>query len=84
MTIALVPDTRELADVLPTDRLLSNGMAIPELRKQFRHIDNWRNVRAITMVWVWTALLAYVLLRYLSYLSKWSHSFTRLFTILRK
>jgi len=29
------------------------------------------------------ALLVYVLLRYLSYLSKWSHSFTRLFTILR-
>ena len=32
---------------------------------------------------VWTALLVYVLLRYLSYLSKWAHSFTRLFTILR-
>ncbi len=29
------------------------------------------------------ALLVYVLLRYLSYLSKWAHSFTRLFTILR-
>ncbi len=32
---------------------------------------------------VWMALLTYLLLRYLSYLSKWSHSFTRLFTILR-
>jgi len=32
---------------------------------------------------VWIALLVYVLLRYLGYLSKWSHSFTRLFTILR-
>src|SRR5438552_476041 len=32
---------------------------------------------------VWMALLIYVLLRYLSFLSKWSHSFTRLFTILR-
>jgi IS4 transposase len=30
---------------------------------------------------VWVALLVYVLLSYLSYLSKWSHSFTRLFTI---
>ena len=29
------------------------------------------------------ALLVYVLLRYRSYLSKWGHSFTRLFTILR-
>ena len=32
---------------------------------------------------VWMALLVYVLLRYLSYLSGWAHSFTRLFTILR-
>jgi hypothetical protein len=29
------------------------------------------------------ALLVYLLLRYLSYVSKWAHSFTRLFTILR-
>lgn len=33
--------------------------------------------------WVWMALLTYVLLRYLSYLSRWAHSFTRLFTLLR-
>jgi hypothetical protein len=32
---------------------------------------------------VWIALLVYVLLRYLSYLAKWGHSFTRLFTIIR-
>ena len=32
---------------------------------------------------IWTALLVYLLLRYLSYLAKWAHSFTRLFTILR-
>ena len=32
---------------------------------------------------IWMALLLYVLLRYLSYLSKWAHSFTRLFTVLR-
>jgi hypothetical protein len=32
---------------------------------------------------VWMALLTYVLLRYLSFLSKWNHSFTRLFTIAR-
>lgn len=40
------------------------------------------NVNAVRWQ-VWTALLVYVLLRYLSYLSRWSHSFTRLFTILR-
>ena len=32
---------------------------------------------------VWIALLVYVLLRYLSYVSQWGHSFTRLFTIVR-
>jgi hypothetical protein len=32
---------------------------------------------------IWTALLAYLLLRYLSFLSDWSHSFSRLFTMVR-
>jgi hypothetical protein len=32
---------------------------------------------------VWTALLAYVLLRFLAFISQWPHSFTRIFTMLR-
>ena len=32
---------------------------------------------------IWTALLVYVLLRYLAFLSSWGHSFTRLFTVVR-
>ena len=32
---------------------------------------------------VWTALLVYLLLRYLAFLSEWAHSFTRLFAIVR-
>jgi hypothetical protein len=32
---------------------------------------------------VWTALLAYLLLRFCAWLSQWSHSFTRLFALLR-
>jgi hypothetical protein len=32
---------------------------------------------------VWMALLVYVLLRYLAHLSQWSHSFTRLFGLVR-
>lgn len=32
---------------------------------------------------VWTALLVYVLLRFLGFLSQWPHSFTRLFTLVR-
>jgi hypothetical protein len=32
---------------------------------------------------VWTALLTYVLLRFIAFRSKWTHSFARLFTVLR-
>jgi len=32
---------------------------------------------------VWTALLVYLLLRFCAFLSQWSHSFTRLFTLIR-
>lgn len=32
---------------------------------------------------VWTALLAYVLLRFCAHLGRWSHSFTRLFALIR-
>jgi len=59
MTIDLVPPAQFLPEVLPSERLLGNGMAIPELRARYRKIDNRRNVRALLMVWAWTALLAY-------------------------
>ena len=64
MSIDLVPSPEALPDVLPTERLLVNGMAIPELRKNYRHIENWRNVRAVTFVWLWTAALAYLGVRF--------------------
>ena len=32
---------------------------------------------------IWTALLVYVLLRFRAHLSRWAHSFTRLFTLVR-
>lgn len=52
--------------------------------KQTLQLADFLGHNAKAVQWqVWTALLAYVLLRYLSYLSKWGHSFTRLFTILR-
>jgi fatty acid desaturase len=60
MAIALVPDSGTLSEVLPSERLLANGMAIPELRAKYRHINNARNVRAVVMVWFWTLALAYV------------------------
>ena len=32
---------------------------------------------------IWTALLTYLLLRFVAFRSKWTHSFSRLFTLLR-
>src|SRR6266849_2685843 len=52
--------------------------------KQTLQLADFLGHNANAVRWqVWTALLVYVLLRYLSYVSKWAHSFTRLFTILR-
>ncbi len=52
--------------------------------KQTLQLADFLGHNANAVRWqVWMALLVYLLLRYLSYLSKWSHSFTRLFTILR-
>jgi hypothetical protein len=52
--------------------------------KQTLQLADFLGHNANAVRWqVWMALLVYLLLRYLSYLSNWSHSFTRLFTILR-
>jgi hypothetical protein len=52
--------------------------------KQTLQLADFLGHNANAVRWqVWMALLVYVLLRYLSYLSNWSHSFTRLFTIVR-
>jgi hypothetical protein len=52
--------------------------------KQTLQLADFLGHNANAVRWqVWTALLTYVLLRYLAYLSKWAHSFTRLFTLLR-
>jgi fatty acid desaturase len=59
VTIDLVPSATALPEVLPSERLLANGMAIPELRAKYREIDNVRNVRAVVMVWFWTLALAF-------------------------
>lgn len=52
--------------------------------KQTLQLADFLGHNANAVRWqVWTALLVYVLLRYLSHLSQWAHSFTRLFTLLR-
>ena len=52
--------------------------------KQTLQLADFLGHNANAVRWqVWIALLVYLLLRYLSFLSKWGHSFTRLFTISR-
>jgi len=52
--------------------------------KQTLQLADFLGTTANAVRWqVWTALLVYLLLRYLAFLSHWSHSFSRLFTLLR-
>jgi hypothetical protein len=52
--------------------------------KQTLQLADFLGTSANAVRWqVWTALLVYLLLRYLAFVSDWSHSFSRLFTLLR-
>ena len=52
--------------------------------KQTLQLADFLGTSANAVRWqIWTALLAYLLLRYVSFLSEWSHSFSRLFTLIR-
>ncbi len=52
--------------------------------KQTLQMADFLGTSANAVRWqVWTALLVYLLLRYLAFLSNWSHSFSRLFTLVR-
>ena len=52
--------------------------------KQTLQLADFLGTSANAVQWqVWTALLVYLLLRYLAFLSEWSHSFSRLFTLIR-
>jgi IS4 transposase len=52
--------------------------------KQTLQLADFLGTSANAVRWqVWTALLVYLLLRYLAFLSEWNHSFSRLFTLVR-
>jgi hypothetical protein len=52
--------------------------------KQTLQLADFLGHNANAVRWqVWTALLTYVLLRFCAWISRWGHSFTRLFTLLR-
>ena len=57
MTSTMVPDAADRPEVLPSDRLLANGMAVPQLRTDLRRIDNARNALSVAAVWFWVALI---------------------------
>ena len=52
--------------------------------KQTLQLADFLGTSANAVRWqVWTALLVYLLLRYLAFLADWNHSFSRLFTLIR-
>jgi len=96
--VALVQvDGREVALVFLTNNLEWSAQSLVELYrcrwqievffkqiKQTLQLADFLGTTANAVRWqVWTALLVYLLLRYLAFLSNWSHSFSRLFTLLR-
>ena len=44
--------------VLPTERLLESGKAVPAIRSELRQIPNGRNAISVFMVYFWTAVIA--------------------------
>ena len=48
----MIPPADLLPDVLPTDRLLAGGKAIPEIRAELRRIPNGRNAVAVVGVYL--------------------------------
>jgi fatty acid desaturase len=67
MVATVVPDARVLPDVLPTDRLSSNGRPAPDLRAQLRRIPGARN--ALTVVGAWLQSFGVVALA--AWLNRW-------------
>ena len=52
--------------------------------KQTLQISDFLGYNENAVRWqIWTALLAYLILRYIGYMNKWKYSFPRLFTVLR-
>ena len=90
-------DGREVEMVFLTNNLEWSAQSIVELYrcrwqievffkqiKQTLQLADFLGTTANAVRWqVWTALLVYLLLRYLAFLSNWNHSFSRLFTLLR-
>jgi len=63
MATTMLPPAELLPDVLPTDRLLATGKAVPEVRESLRRIPNLANAWSVVFVWVQIAGSIYVAVR---------------------
>ena len=96
--VALVElDDREVEMVFLTNHLTWSPWTVAELYrsrwdievffkeiKQTLQLSDFLGYSANAVRWqVWIGLLVHLLLRYLAHVHQWSHSFTRLFTVLR-
>lgn len=93
----VVVDGREVEMVFLSNNLEWSAQSIADLYrcrweievffkqiKQTLQLADFLGTTANAVRWqVWTALLTYLLLRYMSFLSEWGHSFSRLFTLIR-
>ena len=97
VTALVEVDGREVEMVFLSNHLEWSAQSIVELYrcrwqievffkqiKQTLQLADFLGTTANAVRWqIWTALLTYLLLRYVSFLSDWSHSFSRLFTLIR-
>lgn len=54
-----------------------------EIKQTVQLVDFVGHNRKAVQWQIWTALLTHLLMRFLAHLSRWNHSFTRLFTLIR-
>jgi fatty acid desaturase len=66
----MMPSELVRPNVLPTDRLLVNGLARPEVRAELRKINNVRNLITVVSVWAWVATITAAVL-YLDHPVAW-------------
>jgi fatty acid desaturase len=57
MATTMVADETSRPSVLPTERLLPNGMLRPELRAELRQIDDVRNAWSVVWLWIMVAII---------------------------
>jgi fatty acid desaturase len=53
----MISDASVRPAVLPSDRLLANGLAVPEVRAALRKIPDARNALSVFAVWFWMAFI---------------------------